>query len=49
MRLKRMFQLFLHQLSGLEKGVSGLLFAPKWPLTRSDLEIRPGLASAKTT
>jgi len=38
-----------HLLSGLEKGVSGLLFAPKLLLTRSDLEIRPSLASAKTT
>jgi len=44
-----MLQVSLHQLSGLEKGVLGLLFAPKLSLTRSDLEIPPSPANAKTS
>jgi len=44
-----MLQTYLHRLSGFEKGVLGLLFAPKLSLTRSDLEIPRGPANAKTS
>jgi len=43
------FAVSRHLLSGLEKGVSGLLFAPKRLLARRCLEIRLGLGTAKTS
>jgi len=43
-----MLQGSLHLLSGLEKGVSGVLFAPMSSLVRSVWKTRLGLESAKT-